>query len=1045
MANDRFTTHCPSCEATVAVRTASVGKKIECPKCKFQFVVADSGGGGKAEKGSKAEKADKGDPKGKAGKSKTKASGGNSKMIIGVVVGVIALAVLSVGAYLVFGGDGKPTANAKGNGSPSFNMTKPTSNDSGTAGGPSGGNDTTTTGGDNPMGGGDNPMGAGGETKVAAKPASTLTNTGADVTNLLPNDSRSVLHINMEGVEKTHLKRAFFDKANQELIERSLKIKHGDIAEVVHCYVGQDRDPFVVLRTKVDLDEKIVSQPHMDTKLPEGGPVKGRNYRIYNSNAFVTAVGQSINFAELVGVTLKPGPVAADKKYAVSLYDSRTMLIAESATLQRFLTDLGEDGFPTFKTDYKKLSVDDPVDPNAPPAEGGATGGGGPGEQRRGNDEERRRSGGQQQPGGPPAGVGKGPGGPPGAPPAEGGDDERRRRSGQQQQPGGPGGGMADGGPGGGAPSRPKARKPITSNPSFRSVDPILKKALNQLQDESGDTPAVLMAFIVDQRILSSRYDLKGLLPMRPEAGDNPLALDGIMSKVRVAGAALSKLTDKKGSMVGYLEYADSEAAKSSVTEFILPVLEAAKFAYFKKFNEPLAVRDMNKVGTSGGSSGGEGGFPGGPSGGFPGGGNRPGGPPAGGGLAPLPPPGSPGGGPGGGPSGKSPDAESPRGRQGGQDEEIQGKGGLRPLGPPGSPGGGGGGGEQGPGPGGPPEGMGGPGGESGFPSGTTPTGSRIDVYQSDSVVTFTCEFSWKLNAYNSVVVAAIDRTGALVRGKIALLSGESTLAAFSNREFDGRPVDGALKRAITKNGQLPQGALDRDIEGNRRGLQYPPDQRCSFIVELLPFLGERASWGSKIETRKQPWHSPDNLQYAEAWVPELLVTDYPSSAWRATSDMIPDGRTVGATNYVGLAGVSLDAARFDPKNPADAKKVGLMGYGWSSKPEEVTDGLANTIFMIQVPPGLQRPWIAGGGSTLMGVDDRGNEPARPFMVKRGDGSRSTTVLMGDGSIRTVREGVDPAIFRAMATRAGGESIPDLDKTAPKAGPAGIGELRTSK
>ena len=143
---------------------------------------------------------------------------------------------------------------------------------------------------------------------------------------------------------------------------------------------------------------------------------------------------------------------------------------------------------------------------------------------------------------------------------------------------------------------------------------------------------------------------------------------------------------------------------------------------------------------------------------------------------------------------------------------------------------------------------------------------------------------------------------------------------------------------------------------------------------------------------------------------------------------------------------MSLDAARLNPKNPADAKKVGLIGYGCGSKPEEVTDGLANTMYMIQMPPdGHQRPWIAGGGATVMGVDDRGSDPVRPFLVKRSDGSRGTTVLMGDGSVRTVREGIDPAVFRAMATRAGGETIPDLDKTAPKSNPPGTSELKAGK
>ena len=119
------------------------------------------------------------------------------------------------------------------------------------------------------------------------------------------------------------------------------------------------------------------------------------------------------------------------------------------------------------------------------------------------------------------------------------------------------------------------------------------------MQDESGDPPAVLFATMIDQRTINSRYDLKGLLPTIPgQPPQNEMAVMGILSKVRVAGAALSKLTEKKGSLIGYLDYVDDDAAKNSVSEFILPALEVVKFAYFAKFREPLAVRDMNRAGS---------------------------------------------------------------------------------------------------------------------------------------------------------------------------------------------------------------------------------------------------------------------------------------------------------------------------------------------------------------------------------------------------------------------------------------------------------------
>ncbi len=80
----------------------------------------------------------------------------------------------------------------------------------------------------------------------------------------------------------------------------------------------------------------------------------------------------------------------------------------------------------------------------------------------------------------------------------------------------------------------------------------------------------------------------------------------------------------------------------------------------------------------------------------------------------------------------------------------------------------------------------------------------------------------------------------------------------------------------------------------------------------------------------------------------------------------------------------------------------------------------------------------------------------QPYVSKLPDGSRGTTVLMGDGSVRTVRETINPAVFKAMVTRAGGDELPDFDKVAPvlpkpkrttelSAGPAPVSSVKPSK
>jgi hypothetical protein len=164
--------------------------------------------------------------------------------------------------------------------------------------------------------------------------------------------------------------------------------------------------------------------------------------------------------------------------------------------------------------------------------------------------------------------------------------------------------------------------------------------------------------------------------------------------------------------------------------------------------------------------------------------------------------------------------------------------------------------------------------------------------------------------------------------------------------------------------------------------------------------------------------------------VPELLVPTYPQTAWRATSPLVPDGRVLGGTNYVGIAGVGLNAARYDPK--AEPKKVGIAGYEWDSTLEEVTDGLEHTIYLMQTPPGLQQPWLAGGGATIRGLDEK--DPMHGFRHTYGtpDGKPGTFALMGNGDVRFIPGDIKPEILLAMATRAGGEDIAKaIDAAAP--------------
>ena len=78
-----FNVPCPSCESGVLIKNDTfIGKKVECPKCKYRFVVEEPNAG------DAPKKKKKGDAKKLAKKAK-----GGSGMLIGSIIGVVAIIV----------------------------------------------------------------------------------------------------------------------------------------------------------------------------------------------------------------------------------------------------------------------------------------------------------------------------------------------------------------------------------------------------------------------------------------------------------------------------------------------------------------------------------------------------------------------------------------------------------------------------------------------------------------------------------------------------------------------------------------------------------------------------------------------------------------------------------------------------------------------------------------------------------------------------------------------------------------------------------------
>jgi hypothetical protein len=294
--------------------------------------------------------------------------------------------------------------------------------------------------------------------------------------------------------------------------------------------------------------------------------------------------------------------------------------------------------------------------------------------------------------------------------------------------------------------------------------------------------------------------------------------------------------------------------------------------------------------------------------------------------------------------------------------------------------------------------------------------------------LTFGVELSMNEKAY--------DKVYALSEGTVIRMKGMVEMA-------DGRPRWQELAEAgkgLARDGAFPRGTFARDEAiGVRLSRTWAPNHRVSWMVNLLPFLGQEELF-QRIEKRKG-WRDDENLKQGAVLIPQFLNPRFPRPTWRASVPSL-GLRDLGATHFVGVAGVGVEAADYAADDPAVAKKLGIFGYARRTNVKDITDGLNNTIYMIQVPPTYPRPWIAGGGATVTGVPESGS--VKPFVATLGDGRRGTYALMADGSVRFIAESIADDVFKAMATIKGGEAIENIDQVAPKAQPPKGPEMRTT-
>jgi type II secretory pathway pseudopilin PulG len=210
----------------------------------------------------------------------------------------------------------------------------------------------------------------------------------------------------------------------------------------------------------------------------------------------------------------------------------------------------------------------------------------------------------------------------------------------------------------------------------------------------------------------------------------------------------------------------------------------------------------------------------------------------------------------------------------------------------------------------------------------------------------------------------------------------------------------------------------------------FPPEERLSFYAPLLPHIDAREPVHDKLRLT-EPWDAEVN----RAAIKDVNWTVFQCPEW--TGAQPPDVRRDLAAgtydypkhaNYTGIGGVGANAAAL----PTGAPGIGMFGYDRTVKKDDVKDGLANTILLIETGYEVG-PWIRGGPSTIRTIDPAAQHltgGGLPFggthyreRLFRPHEANGFHVLFADGSTRYTNKEVSPAVLTALATIAGGEEV----------------------
>jgi Protein of unknown function (DUF1559) len=985
-----FKQQCPSCEALVPIKDGSfIGKKVDCPKCKYRFVVEDpvaldkesvakgskgskngaagvddvvevddavddveevggGSGGRSAVKPAKAKKSaapkpaeDDGDED-RPRKAKQKKQSGNNTLIIGLGLAAVGLVVLAAAAIFLAGGFGsggsKSTNQASNQGNKGQSDVKP---------------GRPVAGGDEQKADQGQTVAEGGQKQSKKQPAvvpGSRTKGGqasVEHTNFLPRTTEAVYHCYFKDLLESPIGTVAFRSPGsftEAEVKKRLGISILDVDDLLTAESYSENWTFCVIHTTDHISDMRPLMQAMNLKKWADNTTTHECYELQSNGEWVMAFSKLALFVPTLARNAQP-MLMKTKPVLLHLRDNQTLIFANPEPMLAYLKVNGR--IEPYPENVGKLPSAAP--PKAP--------------------DEKQKGGGAASDDPANKGDGLPPGLPPGVPTdrngnpirlgAQGGGGEKTAGKGGKQGAG-PGAIKED-------PTSKIAGPDPTKAFAYLTLRPPLRDILIRAEVKNRESDKLLFSASSHLRAAMSRSknpDDFGRLTFRTRfIWDVVNLLEEKTDRIEHVGMAMLMRDISVYQFNNLLTCSTTSEARqlsNDVTEHAAPQV----VGFFKK----VAGLDIEQI------------------------------------KAPKPkaPKAATGGGQGGSTGGGGA-ASSDDSMKGGAGSGGQG-GNVPPGVPPRPP-------------------FGGPPGSPGNPGGldTPPpaeikiddnaTHSRILVTIADNSVKFRLDLVLPGQAFEPAVT--------LLSMMVLGLKAETDLAGDDNFRWRLAEAGKLLgEKGLSARGvppeTFPPGAFARPLVTKRT--EREPANRISWMAALLPYMG-RDSLYNRIDFNKS-WRDSHNWMAARTLVPEFIDPNYPYFARYATYPGMP--LDCAGTHYVGIGGVGSDAADAAAGDPAMIGKLGIFGYDRATPLKTIQEkgrGLANTVLMIRVPhdgaAGVT-PWMAGGGSTVRNV--RSKNSLEPFLSTEADGQRGTYAVMADGSVRFLKKGMSDEVFKAICT-----------------------------